>query len=98
MKNMKRQRRRMATLKKIRQRERFLHNKLGGSTYWSHWDQELETRWDRRTYNRMKNQFPFTGDFRREKKEYNLLGRDKKKINGDEGWNGEEPDCKPCLG
>lgn len=97
MKNMKRQRRRMATVKKIRQRERLFHNKCGGPTYWSHWDQDLCTRWDKSAYFQMKSQFPFSGDFRREKKEYNRFGRDKKKMVGDEGFDGAEPDCKPCF-
>lgn len=96
MKNMKRQRRRMATLKKIRQRERFLHHKLGGQTYWSHWDQELDTRWDKRTYNRMKSQFPFSGEFRRDKEEFGLP-HENRKVLGDEGFEGAEPDCKSCF-
>jgi len=96
MKNKKRLLRRMATLRKIAQRKRFLHYKLGSPTYWSHYSQKCESTWEQRTYNRMKNQFPFSGDFRREKKEYNRFGRDKRKIRGDEGFDGAEPDCKPC--
>lgn len=67
--------RRDKTFNKIESRKRDLFNRHGSKKYYSHIEDEEIERWDQETYNKLKNQYPFSGECRKNREEYNARKR-----------------------